>query len=102
MSGSQDTNDNRRLERGSRNRRYSPSAGLYNRESHKLMPTLIALNVIQAFITAGALAIACWALSESHDAEFEARKLSIKVEGFYRALIAKGIDPNPHLEGESP
>lgn len=43
------------------------------------------------------------ALTERAEAaEKQALVAKLRTEGFTRALIAKGIDPYPHLEGEDP
>lgn len=83
-------------------RHYSPSASLQTVESHKLVPTLVAIAIFNALIAGLSLGIAFWALSWADKARMEARIEQVKTEGFYRALIAAKIDPNPHLEGESP
>jgi hypothetical protein len=83
-------------------RHYSPSAHVQQVESHKLIPTLIALAIVNALIAGVALGIALWALSYADKARMEARVEQVKTEGFYRALIAAGIDPNPHVKGENP
>lgn len=83
-------------------RHYSPSASLHHIESNKLIPTLIAISIMNALIAGLSLGIAFWALSWADKARMEARVEQVKTEGFYRALIAAGIDPNPHVEGENP
>lgn len=68
----------------------------------KLLPLLTALSAI-AMLTAGiSLGVAFWALNRADQAERQAFIAKTRTEGFTRALIAKGIDPYPHIQGEDP
>lgn len=71
-------------------------------ESNKLVPLLVALCACGLALAGLATGMAFWALSRSDTAEKQALIAKLRTEGFTRALIAKGIDPYPHLEGEPP
>lgn len=67
-------------------------------ESSKLMPWLM----LACFLSGAAIALSCWAIAESIGAQRRAEIATLRTEGFTRALLAKGIDPYPHLQGEDP
>ncbi len=68
----------------------------------KLAPLLVALAACGLALAGLATGLACWALSRADQAERQAVIAKMRTEGFTRALIAKGIDPYPHIEGEDP
>lgn len=78
------------------NRTNSPSAMIV--ETSKWS----ALALVVAGISLG-LAFATFYRSETayRELERENRLLQLKVDEFRMALITAGIDPNPHLNGES-
>jgi hypothetical protein len=63
-----------------------------------LSPLIILLCVLVGL----SLGLSLWALQRAETAEKQALVAKLRTEGFTRALIAKGIDPYPHLEGEDP
>lgn len=63
-----------------------------------LSPLIVVLCVLVGL----SLGVSLWALSRADTAEKQALIAKMRTEGFTRALIAKGIDPYPHLEGEDP
>jgi len=67
-------------------------------ESSRLLPWLMLACVLSG----AAIALSCWAIVEGIGAERKAEIATLRTEGFTRALIAKGIDPYPHLQGEDP
>jgi hypothetical protein len=67
----------------------------------KLVPLLVALSSVGLVLAGLATGVAFWALSYADKARMEARILQVKVEGFENALHAQGIDPAPHLRGQS-
>ena len=74
-------------------------------ESSKLTPVLVALAAL-ALLTAGlALGVSFWGTNsysrDYKELERENRLLQLKVDEFRMALMAAGIDPNPHVKGES-
>ena len=79
-------------------RHYSPSATII--ENGRLLPTVMALAIVNALLAGAALSAAVWAISEARKAEREARILKINVDGYEKALVAHGIDPVYHLPGE--
>ena len=79
-------------------RHYSPSATII--EQGRLLPTVMALAIINAFLAGAALAVASWSIFQSRIAEREARILKINVDGYEKALQAHDIDPSFHLPGE--
>ncbi len=68
----------------------------------KLVPLLVALCACGLALAGLSTGLAFWALSRADTAEKQALIAKLRTEGFTRALIAKGIDPYPHLEGEDP
>jgi hypothetical protein len=71
-------------------------------ESSRLAPLLVALSSISMLIAGISFGVAVWAHDRADAAQREALVAKLRTEGFTRALIAKGIDPYPHLEGEDP
>lgn len=71
-------------------------------ESSKLAPLLVALAAISLLVAGFAFGLSCWALDRADTAERQALVAKMRTEGFTRALIAKGIDPYPHLQAEDP
>jgi hypothetical protein len=65
-------------------------------------PLLTALAACALLVAGLALGVAFWARSDADAARKEALVAKLRTEGFTRALIARGIDPYPHLEGEDP
>ena len=63
---------------------------------------LTALAACALLVAGVALGIAMWARADADAARKEALVAKLRTEGFTRALIARGIDPYPHLEGEDP
>jgi hypothetical protein len=92
------------------------SATVTQIESSKLLPFIL----IVAFLAGGSLIASLWAMDRAssatqsaNDAREDMREelrevramaqvATFRTEGFTRALIAKGIDPYPHLKGEDP
>jgi hypothetical protein len=68
----------------------------------KLAPLLVALAAVGLALAGLSFGLACWALDRADQAERQAVIAKMRTEGFTRALIAKGIDPYPHIEGEPP
>jgi hypothetical protein len=69
-------------------------------ESSKLTPLLVALSAVGLVLAGLATGVAFWAIDRADAAERQALIAKMRTEGFTRALIAKGIDPYPHIEGE--
>jgi hypothetical protein len=69
-------------------------------ESSRLVPLLVAIACLGMVLAGLATGVAFWALSRADAAEKQALIAKLRTEGFTRALIAKGIDPYPHIEGE--
>lgn len=63
-----------------------------------VLPLLIVLCVLVGM----SIVFSLWALQRAEAAEKQALVAKLRTEGFTRALIAKGIDPYPHLEGDDP
>lgn len=79
-------------------RHYSPSATIV--EQSRLLPTVMALAIVNAFMAGAALAVSGWAIYQARLAEREARILKINVDGYEKALALHGIDHSGHLPGE--
>jgi hypothetical protein len=77
------------------------SAQVIQVETTKLTPLLVALSALAMLVAGVSLGVGFWALSYADKARMEARILQVKVEGFENALHAQGIDPDPHLKGQS-
>lgn len=92
MSGSQDTNDNRRLERGSRNHRYSPSGG---KARASVIISDRSLGIV-ALVLSIVLLVFCYGLWNRIDL------LMIYYRDIKGALIQHGVNPHPHLPNEAP
>jgi hypothetical protein len=84
--------------------------GIINKLVNK-MEDRAGLYVSIVAIVIGSMALMgfFWASAEAQDAKREAQAAKnradvcmLRTEGFTRALIAKGIDPYPHLKGEDP
>lgn len=74
------------------------SASVVQVESSKLIPYLI----LTVLLAGAAIMCAFWAMHQSNLDEREVRLLQLKVDDMRVALIAKGISPNPHHDGDSP
>lgn len=71
-------------------------------ESNRLVPTLIALTFISVIFGIVGFCFGLMAMDKAKAAKTEAEIATMRTEGFTRALIAKRIDPYPHIEGEPP
>lgn len=76
------------------------SAQVIQVESSRLVPLLVAIAACGLVLAGLATGVAFWALSRADSAERQAVIAKLRTEGFTRALLAKGIDPYPHIEGE--
>lgn len=94
MSGTQDNIDARRLERSSRNRRYSPS-GTGGSSKASVTVTDRAVGWI-ALTLSLALMLFCYGLWSRYDL------LRMFYEDIKTELIRQGGNPHPHLPSENP
>ena len=58
--------------------------------------------MLMTLLSGAALMGAIWSISESKRTERETRLLQLKHDDIRVALLARGINPSPHHEGESP
>lgn len=75
-------------------RHYSPSATIV--ESSRLIPWMMLSSILSGF----AMALSIILLVQVMEVKRELRFAELKVDEYRAALLAAGIDPNPHLKGE--
>lgn len=70
-------------------------------ETSKLLPWICLSCVMSGLALAFAIS-ANWQYSQSYkELERENRLVQLKIDEYRMALMNAGIDPNPHLDGES-
>ena len=80
-------------------RNYSPSATIV--ESSRLVPWML-FACIMSGLALGISSMTGYTQATAYrELERENRVLQLKVDEFRMALITAGIDPNPHVKGES-
>lgn len=69
-------------------------------EHSRMTPLLIAITCCSMLVAGIAFGFALKADARADAAERKANIATMRTEGFTRALIARDIDPYPHIEGE--
>lgn len=74
----------------------SPSASVVQMETSRFLPWMM----LTAILAGVSLALSIMLLTEVLSMKREARFTQLKIDEYRMALLAAGIDPNPHLPGE--
>lgn len=70
-------------------------------ESSRLVPWMLFACLVSGLALGVSALTAYMQATAYRELERESRLLQLKVDEFRMALIAAGIDPNPHVNGES-
>lgn len=91
--------DAKRSKMKNEHRLYSPSATIV--ESSRLVPWMLFACILSG-VGMGLSVVTLYNQSTAYrELEREVRLQQLKVDEFRMALITAGIDPNPHVNGES-